>query len=416
MKLLTLISRILVGSLFIFSGLIKANDPYGFAYKLDEYFGIFHMDFFIPYTVGMSIIICVLEVFMGFWLLIGYKAALNAWSLLILIIFFDFLTGYTALANLAKANPSWGFSQGMASLMGAVDAKGVAKPEYINALSDCGCFGDFIKLKPYQSFWKDVVLTILIVIIFIRRKYIIPAFNPSLSAIGSFTVGFVAIAFPVICYLTLPYKDFLPYKEGNDIVEFMKPTPGAPTDSVVMMFIYKNKAGGEPKEFDMNHLPDSNWEYLDRKDKLVREGEHPPIHDFNLFDAEGNEFTDLITEQEGFKMVYMMKDLGKQSPSKLIAIGKLAAGLRAKNPNMMQIGVTNDINAAKAVEAKYKLGITMYSLDGTVIKTMVRSNLGFLLFNKSTVVRKWSAFTMPTADIVLGYVNNGGKKPGKAKE
>src|SRR5262245_27094151 len=114
MKILTLISRILVGSLFIFSGLIKANDPYGFAYKLDEYFGIFHMDFFIPYTVGISIIICVLEVFMGFWLLIGYKAVLNAWSLLLLIIFFDFLTGYTALANLAKANPGWGFSQGMA--------------------------------------------------------------------------------------------------------------------------------------------------------------------------------------------------------------------------------------------------------------------------------------------------------------
>ena len=201
-NILTWIARISVGLLFIFSGLIKANDPYGFGHKLEDYFSIFHVHFMQPASVGISIIICILEVFMGFWLIIGFKPVLNIWSLLLLILFFDVLTGYTALANYAKDQPTSWISGVMVYLTGA------EKPELINTLHDCGCFGDFIKLKPYQSFYKDVVLTILIAWLFYRRKSISPMFNPSISAVFSFSVGFVAVAFPLYCFFFHRYRDW----------------------------------------------------------------------------------------------------------------------------------------------------------------------------------------------------------------
>jgi uncharacterized membrane protein YphA (DoxX/SURF4 family) len=400
MNIITWIARILTGTLFIFSGLIKANDPYGFAYKLDEYFEIFHMPIFVPFTVGISIVICILEVLMGFWLLIGYKPVLNAWALLLLIVFFDFLTGYTALANFAKENPESAMGSFMGWLMNT-------EPKFINSLSDCGCFGDFIKLKPYQSFWKDVVLTIFIAIIFIRRRHLTPLTNPTVSAVGSFTVGFIAVAFPIYCYMFLPSKDFLPYKVGNDIVEQMNTPPNAPTDSFFMTFIYKNKQTGEVKKYtDVNNLPDSNWVYQDREQVLIREGYHPPIHDFKLFDADGNEFTDIITEQDGYKLIYVMKDMGKVNGAQLKTLESLSKAVKSKHSDINIFALTStDFTQINALKKEYGINFNFYACDNTVLKSMVRSNPGVLLLKKSTVLKKWSSFAIPSAETVEKILN-----------
>ncbi|MBI3234429.1 MAG: DoxX family protein [Bacteroidetes bacterium] len=386
------IARILVGALFIFSGLIKANDPFGFAYKLDEYFQIFHMPFFEPYTVGMSIVICILEVMMGVWLLIGFMPVLNAWALLGMIIFFDFLTGYTALANLAKENPSWVFSKGMAWVMGVKDNN----PEMINALSDCGCFGDFLKLKPWQSFLKDVVLTILIIIIFRRKNEIEPVFNKALLAIASFMAAFVCISFPLICYYNLPAKDFLPYKIGNDIVEQSTIPAGAPTDSIEYRFIYRNKKTSEEKIFGITNLPDSTWEFVDTKHKVIREGYHPPIHDFKIYDKDGNEFTDIITEEEGFKMVVIANQIQKANTDNMRRISSLIEKIKSKHPEIHIFLLTStNLQEAEKYKSVYHLDIDFFGMDGTVLKTMMRSNPGVYLFKKSKVLKKWSGYTVP---------------------
>ena len=143
MKLITQISRILVGALFIFSGLIKLNDPMGFAFKLNDYFAadVLNMPFLLDYTLPMALFIVILEVILGIALLIGQWRNLTAWLLLLMIVFFTFLTFYSA---------------------------------YFNKVTDCGCFGDAIPLTPWQSFGKDVVLTVLIAIIFFNRNYIKP--------------------------------------------------------------------------------------------------------------------------------------------------------------------------------------------------------------------------------------------------
>lgn len=392
-------ARIFVGVLFIFSGLIKANDPYGFAYKLDEYFQIFHMAWLEPITVGLSIFICILEVMMGVWLLIGFKPVWNAWALLLLIIFFDFLTGYTALANLAKSNPSWAFSKLMATIMGVKDNN----PEMINALSDCGCFGDFIKLKPWQSFLKDVVLTILIIVLFKKRREMESIFNPVINAIASFVSAFVSISFPLICFYTLPSKDFLPYKVGNDIVEQMTIPAGAPTDSFEYNFIYKNKTTGEEKIFGMTNLPDSTWEFKDTKHKLIREGYHPPIHDFKVFDKDGNEFTDIITEQDGYKLMVVTTSIVKANTDNMKRISNLINNIKVNHPEIQAFLLTStNLPEAETYKKTYNLNIPFYGMDGTVLKTMMRSNPGLFLLKKSKILKKWSGYTVPvdTAKVI----------------
>src|SRR3954465_11657108 len=137
--------RIAVGLLFIFSGLIKINDPLGFSYKLEEYFEVFHILFLSPFAVKISILLCALEIILGFALLIGVRAKQVAWGLLLLIIFFSFLTFYSA---------------------------------FFKVVQTCGCFGDAIPLTPWQSFSKDLVLLVLVLVLFINRTKIKPLFKP----------------------------------------------------------------------------------------------------------------------------------------------------------------------------------------------------------------------------------------------
>lgn len=385
-------ARILTGVLFIFSGLIKANDPYGFAYKLDEYFQIFGMSFMEPFTVAASIFICILEVMMGVWLLIGFLPVFNSWALLLLIIFFDFLTGYTALANLAKENPTWLFSKGMAALMNVENGN----PELINALSDCGCFGDFIKLKPWQSFFKDVVLSVLIIYVFRNRHRMDSLFNKVISTMISFTTGLVSISFPLICFYTLPYKDFLPYKVGNDLVKEMSIPPGAPTDSFEYRFVYKNIINGEERIFGMNNLPDSTWAFVTTKHKLIRAGYHPPIHDFRVYDAEGAEVTDIITENPGYKMVVVAYQLQKAGADNLRRISKMVANVKKSTRDLQIFLVTGtDLKVAETYRKKFRLDIPFYQMDGTVLKTMIRSNPGVMLLKNAVVLKKWSGYVAP---------------------
>src|ERR1700760_4509733 len=144
MRKLVWFCRIFVGLLFIFSGLIKINDPLGFSYKLEEYFDVFHTGFLYSFALSLSIILCSLEIILGFALLIGVRAVSVTWGLLLLIIFFAFLTFYSA---------------------------------FFKVVQTCGCFGDAIPLTPWQSFTKDMILLALVLVIFANRKGIKPLFS-----------------------------------------------------------------------------------------------------------------------------------------------------------------------------------------------------------------------------------------------
>tara|TARA_R110002094_G_scaffold129408_4_gene123311 strand:+ start:404 stop:1012 length:609 start_codon:yes stop_codon:yes gene_type:complete len=191
MKFITQLSRILVGALFIFSGLIKLNDPVGFSFKLHDYFAedVLDMAFMLPFVLPLAVFIVILEVILGLSLLLGFWKRITSWLLLLMILFFTFLTFYSA---------------------------------YFDKVTDCGCFGDAIPLVPWESFGKDVILSILIFIIFFNLKYIKPLFSNKVSSL-SLLIAVVACSFLANHVLNhLPLKDFRVYAEGKNIIEGMK--------------------------------------------------------------------------------------------------------------------------------------------------------------------------------------------------
>ncbi len=194
MKKLVWVCRILVGLLFIFSGLIKINDPLGFSYKLGEYFEVFHIGFLTNLALGLAILLCSAEIILGFALLIGARASSVAWGLLLLIIFFAFLTFYSA---------------------------------YFKVVQTCGCFGDAIPLTPWQSFSKDLVLLVMIVILFMYRKSISPLFARKTGDNLLIAAVVISLGIGLYTYNFLPFIDFLPYKVGANIPDEMKTPAGA---------------------------------------------------------------------------------------------------------------------------------------------------------------------------------------------
>ena len=257
-NIITQFSRIFVGILFIISGLIKLNDPIGFSYKLAEYFSepVFNMPFFTPLALAIALFLVILEVVLGIMLLIGYKTKFTVWSLLILIVLFTFLTFYSA---------------------------------YFNVVKDCGCFGDALKLTPWQSFTKDIVLLFFILILFFNQKLGKPLFGNSVQNIIIYVTIVLSSLTGVWVLNHLPLIDFRPYKVGNNIQKGMRIPDGAEKSVVEMIFIYK--VGGVNKEFtekELMEIPEGAV-FVDRKDKVITEGYVPPIHDFTM-EKDGSDY------------------------------------------------------------------------------------------------------------------------------
>ncbi len=370
MRFLTQISRILVGLLFIVSGFIKANDTIGFSYKLVEYFEVFHTPVFIEYAVPISMLICIFEILVGVVLLAGAYSYINAWLLLVMIVFFTLLTGYSAITG---------------------------------KVTDCGCFGDAIKLKPVQSFIKDLVLLVFIVIIFIGHTYIKPLFNVTIQTIGLSVSLLVTTAFTLYTYMFLPRIDFLPYKVGNDIKEQMLIPEGAPRDSFEMVFVYEK--GGQQIEIGMNDLAtlDSTYHFVDRKDKKIREGYKAPIHDFKLYDANGVDYTDSLLNATGYKLIIVQKDILESRGGTVEQLSALGRDFQAKGFTVWGLTSTPP-EVVEPYRHEYQLSFPYYMMDATPLKSMVRSNPGVLLLKDNVVIKKWSSFALPSMQTLQKYM------------
>ncbi len=370
MKLLTQISRIFVGVLFIVSGFIKANDTIGFSYKLEEYFEIFNWPVFVQFAQPLSMLICIFEIMVGVALLIGAYARLNAWLLLLMIVFFTWLTGYSAITG---------------------------------KVTDCGCFGDAIKLKPVGSFLKDVVLLVFIVIIFLGHKHIKSVFNNStIQTIALFIGLLVTTAFTVYTYMFLPRIDFLPYKIGNNIYEQMQYPEGALRDSVQMVFIYEKD--GKQVEIGMDDIGkiDESYTFIDRKDKIIRKGYELPIHDFKVYGVDGTEYTDSILAGNDFKLILVQRNI-QESRHIEKSIAQLADQWQ-KSGKIFWALTASAYEKTEPYRHENQLAFTYYQMDGTPLKSMVRSNPGLMLMKGNVVVKKWSAFNFPTYETVLKYM------------
>lgn len=367
------IVRILVGSLFIFSGLIKLNDPLGFSYKLEEYFEVFHLLFLNPLAVYFSIFLCALEVVLGILLLTGISIKKVSWGLLLLIGFFTFLTFYSAAFDVVKS---------------------------------CGCFGDAIPLTPWQSFTKDIILLILIVYIFINKNHIEPITHDKSKkiAIVSVVTG-LTLLFGIYTYIFLPIIDFLPYKIGANIPQSMLIPAGAPQDEYQIIYTLKNKKSGETKEMtDQEYLKtkiyeNPDWELMSSSEpKLIKEGYQPKIKDLNIFDSQNVSYTKELLENPYYNLIavgWKLDDTNKKAAGDINALAINAV----ENFNIRTIWLTsNSAQDAEAFSKELKLMMEVFYADAVPLKSMVRSNPGLILMKDGVVINKWPAAALPSYD------------------
>ena len=445
MKYFVILSRLAVGSLFIISGLIKCNDAIGFSYKLNDYFAqdVLNMEFLIPYSLGLAVMICVVEIVLGVALIFGFKPKLTTFLILIMMLGFTWLTWYTSTCISDREL-----------------ATSIGKEFNRNCVEDCGCFGDALKLEPIESFYKDVVLLVFTIPLFFVsfQGFFVLLFTPKrllqkskikrlvkslFSNDGSsswentktqdlifctisilllilfnvlftnwwFSILFTVVLFIVVyiiknsikkqwlsllasyvmclaftyyCLQHLPVKDFRPYKVGTNIPESMVTPPDAP--KAILEYTWIFKVDGEEKEFvTSGNYPEVDGEYLGFSTKTIDEGYIPPIQDFSI-ESDDEDLTTYFLEQEKLLMVTMYNIDSSESDgvSKLKTLTD-----EAMARGYMVIGLTSSGNEAKQkVKQDYNLNFDFYLCDEKVIKTIVRSNPGIVILEKGTVVNK----------------------------
>lgn len=394
MKALATISRVLVGLLFIFSGFIKANDPIGFSIKLAEYYHVFGLpDFLTDTALYQAMFISVLEIVLGFAVLMGTRMKITAPLLLGMIIFFTLLTGYTAVGNWFFENPDNGTTLWWASLLGF-------EPKGIYYMTDCGCFGEFIKLTPWQSFSKDIILLILIIIIFVRRKHIRSIFSRNMQTNIIVSLSVLFTVFTVYCYMYLPTINFLNWQEGTDVATLIQRPEGAPKDSLQMVYIYK--VNGVDKEFPSDTIvkygEPEGGEYVDRMDKVIVEGWRSKIHDFKLAGADGIEYQDSVLQNNDFQLLVISYNLEKARKKGLEKVSKLAKEFIEIDGKKVWGLTGTSLSEAEKIRHEHELIFDFYNVDPKMLKSMIRSNAGLILMKGSVVIKAWPARSIPKPD------------------
>ena len=271
MNILTQIARLLVSATFIFSGFVKLVDPLGSAYKFEEYFGadVLNLDFLSPYALQFSVLLILAEIMLGVMLLVGFKPKLTVWSLFAISVLFLFLTWYSA---------------------------------YYNKVTDCGCFGDAVTLTPWETFYKNVILIVLVIVLMIRVYDIQPIGSEVLANRVSLVslLVFTGIIFYVMRYL--PIIDFRAYAIGKNIPQGMLIPEDAEKPVYEDTWIYK--VNGEDQTFKTEDKP---WNiegatFVDRKTRTLKEGYVAPIHDFTM-EREGEDITEMLMEEDRLLLV-----------------------------------------------------------------------------------------------------------------
>lgn len=359
MKLLYQIIRWLVGGLFIFSGLIKVNDPVGMAIKLEEYFEVFGTHFMVPFALYLSVFIVVLEVALGAALILGFRLKLTLWALLGLIVFFTGLTFYSA---------------------------------WFNKVTDCGCFGDAIKLTPWQSFGKDVVLLILILILFAVQQTLKPLFSDQSAQWGTVISTVISLVLALYCINYLPIIDFRAYKIGNNIPALMQP-------SEPYKYKYLMKRGNEEKYFEQ-YPQDTSWQYVSME--LTNPEAKPKITDYNLWNDEGDA-TQASFESE--VLMIIIQNIDKAPESAVKGFSLLAKNLEGTTGLKVWVVTSSDAASFKAYRHEMQLANPYYFADATVLKTMIRSNPGLILLQNGTVKGQWHYNNTPDKEEILKLIN-----------
>jgi uncharacterized membrane protein YphA (DoxX/SURF4 family) len=352
MKILRIISRIITGSVFIFSGFVKAVDPLGSAYKFSDYFQAFNLDFMKFLSLPLAIFLCTAEFITGVSVLTGFRQKTGITGIFILILFFTPLTFILALTN---------------------------------PVSDCGCFGDAIHLTNWQTFGKNVFLLFLILVLFSGRNSGKMIFKPLTEWSILFSAIVLFVCFSLYNLRYLPVIDFLPFKTGTNIPEKMKRPEGAATDQYTTTFIYEKD--GSRKEFTINNYPanDSTWKFVEQKSVLVKKGYVTPIHDFSIINLQNEDITGRVINNRGLTVLMISKKLGEAKPINLENGFKLSTLCNSTGIDFYVLTASG-----KDETANIQSGVRFCNSDETTLKTIIRSNPGYVVLKNGVIIGKWS--------------------------
>ncbi len=359
MKIVVTVIRIIVGLLFIFSGLVKANDPLGLSYKMQEFFEIWNLHQFNSWSLLMSVLMNAFEIIAGTALIVGWRIKLFSWLLLLLIVFFTFLTGYTYITGMPK---------------------------------NCGCFGDCLPISSKTSFLKDVALTIMIVFLFWKQKYIKPFLSNTFTTIKMIGVTIFAFGFQWYTLNYMPVVDCMPFKVGNNISEKMKMPANAIPDSTVITFVYDKN--GQTVEFTATDFPADfkvpPYKLIKRYDKIIRNGSNnePPIKGFALSGETKIDSTAIVLSQPYAILLFIENfSIPVSKWDKKFAEVYVAA----KEKNIPVYIVTSQPDIAKKEIAKTAFAdIVILSCDFTAVRTAARVSPNLYLLKEGTILNKWS--------------------------
>ena len=364
MRLVKNLCRIIVGIVFIYSGFVKGIDPLGSDYKFTDYFNAFGMGWMNATTLFFSFALSLAEFLIGIALLFNLWVSRMAWGALLFMAFFTPLTLVLALTN---------------------------------PVSDCGCFGDAMILTNWQTFWKNIILLLLAIMIFVYRK----EYKSSLPLMGQFSfltlAGAGMLCLSIYCYRHLPVLDFRPYAVGKNITESMRLPEGAEPDQYEVTLKYKNKQTGEVRSFTEENYPwqdTLNWEYESSSERLVKKGYITPIHDLVIEHPTLGNITEEILEDDNHTILAVAYNLNQSDTQYQPAINQLAEYAREKGIRFY--GLTS--SSERDIEAYKKRNHVPYEFctaDEIQLKTMIRSNPGVIILREGTILDKWAGIDVP---------------------
>lgn len=375
MKIAIRFVQILVGVLFIISGLVKANDPLGLSYKMQEFFEVWTLDlrgghFFARglliqvfdalhnHSLFLSLVMITLEILAGVALLVGWSRRFILYLLLALIVFFTFLTGYAYLSTHPDGSPKF---------------------------TNCGCFGDCLPITPGTSFTKDIVLLVLIVFLLVGQEWVKKSFSAAVRN-GILVVALLASLFLQGYALRyLPPVDCLPFKKGNSLPQQMKPPPGSRPDSIAMRFVYEKD--GKRFEFTPEQLPADieNYTFIDRVDKLIRKGNaEPAIKGFSLTDSTGTDHTAELMNAPTALLFFAFDPENLASFNDWNRLAALSA-----SQNIPVALATSNAEAFRKFFASKGIHVPVYACDFTIIRTAARTDPTLYRLEKGIVRGKY---------------------------
>lgn len=425
-----------IGAFFIFSGFVKAVDPLGTSYKMHEYFEAFAgeglrpmWEYLATWSTFMAVVMIALELFVGLMLIIGWKPRFTVGIIWLLTLFFTFLTGYTFLSGYGLTK-LFLVASAVVLLLFALAAFPKKQSVRINLIfftigsavivflltkfsslffttafietgmkvTDCGCFGDFIKLKPWETFYKDVILDVIILVLLINVKNVRPLFGDMIREFMAYTSGAAALIFCLYnVYGNEPVIDFRPYAIGNDIIDLRKEKKPA---KIEMVFVYRSNKTGLPKEFSMDDVMHGKMDYaeydsmLERKDKVLDPGIPAKITNLRIENDEGGDITDTLLQNPDYSLMVVSPSLKKTHEDAFKQLNQIAAG--CDKLGLKFYAVTVNDGHVDEFRHRNQTAYPFYHADETPLKTIIRSNPGLLLFKNGVVINKWHYRHLPT--------------------